>query len=77
MRGRRVAAHRTPCDLVKGSRFMDGGGTTDMELIRKFGNGVLRGLVNGLFRTDFTDLCYGFFVSAQSPGGLGAALRRL
>ncbi|MEA2181668.1 MAG: hypothetical protein QOK16_1954 [Solirubrobacteraceae bacterium] len=64
-------------DLVKGSRFMDGGGTTDMELIRKFGNGVLRGLVNGLFRTDFTDLCYGFFVSAQSPGGLGAALRRL
>jgi hypothetical protein len=48
-------------DLVKGSRFMDGGGTTDMELIRKFGNGVLRGLVNGLFRTDFTDLCYGFF----------------
>lgn len=48
-------------DLVKGSRFMDGGGTTDMELIRKLGNGVLRGLVNGLFRTDFTDLCYGFF----------------
>jgi len=48
-------------DLVKGSRFMDGGGTTDMEFIRKLGNGVLRGLVNGLFRTDFTDLCYGFF----------------
>jgi glycosyltransferase involved in cell wall biosynthesis len=48
-------------DLVKGSRFMDGGGTTDMELVRKLGNGVLRGLVNGLFRTDFTDLCYGFF----------------
>jgi glycosyltransferase involved in cell wall biosynthesis len=48
-------------DLVKGSRFMDGGGTTDMELIRRLGNGVLRGLVNGLYRTDFTDLCYGFF----------------
>jgi hypothetical protein len=29
--------------MVKASRFMDGGGTTDMELIRKFGNGVLRG----------------------------------
>ena len=48
-------------DLVKGSRFLDDGGTTDMEFIRKLGNGVLRGLVNGLFRTDFTDLCYGFF----------------
>ncbi|MEA2185108.1 MAG: hypothetical protein QOK16_119 [Solirubrobacteraceae bacterium] len=48
-------------DLVKGSRFMDGGGTADMELIRKLGNGALRGLVNGLFQTDFTDLCYGFF----------------
>jgi glycosyltransferase involved in cell wall biosynthesis len=48
-------------DLVKGSRFMGDGGTPDMELIRFLGNGVLRGLVNGLFRTDFTDLCYGFF----------------
>jgi len=48
-------------DLVKGSRFLDDGGTTDMELIQRLGNGVLRGLVNGLYRTDFTDLCYGFF----------------
>jgi glycosyltransferase involved in cell wall biosynthesis len=48
-------------DLVKGSRFLGNGGTTDMELIRFLGNGVLRGLVNGLFRADFTDLCYGFF----------------
>jgi hypothetical protein len=32
-----------------------------MELVRRLGNGVLRGLVNGLYRTDFTDLCYGFF----------------
>jgi glycosyltransferase involved in cell wall biosynthesis len=48
-------------DLVKGSRFLGDGGTSDMELIRRWGNGVLRGLVNGLYRTDFTDLCYGFF----------------
>jgi len=48
-------------DLVKGSRFMGDGGTADMEIIRFLGNGLLRGLVNGLFRTDFTDLCYGFF----------------
>jgi glycosyltransferase involved in cell wall biosynthesis len=48
-------------DLVKGSRFLGDGGTTDMELVRRLGNGVLRGLVNNLYRTDFTDLCYGFF----------------
>jgi hypothetical protein len=47
-------------DLVKGSRFMENGGTTDMEHHRRWGNGALRGLVNGLYRTDFTDLCYGF-----------------
>jgi len=48
------------CELVKGSRFMDEGGTTDMERLRRWGNGTLRGLVNGLYNTDFTDLCYGF-----------------
>ncbi|MDQ3850504.1 MAG: glycosyltransferase family 2 protein [Actinomycetota bacterium] len=47
-------------DLVKGSRFMGGGGTKDMEPLRRWGNAVLRGLVNRLYRTDFTDLCYGF-----------------
>lgn len=48
------------CDLVKGSRFMDDGGTTDMERLRRWGNGALRGMVNGLYSTKFTDLCYGF-----------------
>jgi glycosyltransferase involved in cell wall biosynthesis len=47
-------------DLVKGSRFMEGGGTDDMERLRRWGNGALRGLGNGLYRTQFTDLCYGF-----------------
>jgi glycosyltransferase involved in cell wall biosynthesis len=47
-------------DLVKGSRFMDGGGTEDMELVRRLGNRVLRGFVNTLYRQRFTDLCYGY-----------------
>ena len=47
-------------DLVKGSRFMGNGGTTDMERLRRWGNGGLRGLVNGLYGTEFTDLCYGY-----------------
>lgn len=47
-------------DLVKGSRFMGDGGTTDMERVRRYGNAALRGLANSLYRTRFTDLCYGF-----------------
>ncbi len=47
-------------DLVKGSRFVDDGGTTDMEFVRRCGNAALRGLANSLYRTRFTDLCYGF-----------------
>ncbi len=47
-------------DLVKGSRFLTDGGTADMERVRRCGNAALRGLANGLYRTRFTDLCYGF-----------------
>ena len=39
---------------------MGDGGTTDMELVRRCGNAVLRGMANGLYGTRFTDLCYGF-----------------
>jgi glycosyltransferase involved in cell wall biosynthesis len=47
-------------DFVKGSRFLSGGGTTDMSAIRKLGNWCLREAVNVLYGTCFTDLCYGF-----------------
>jgi glycosyltransferase involved in cell wall biosynthesis len=47
-------------DLVKGSRFMEGGGTDDMDRLRRWGNGALRELVNGLYGSQFTDLCYGY-----------------
>ena len=47
-------------DLVKGSRFMGDGGTTDMEFVRRCGNAALRGCANRLYGTRFTDLCYGF-----------------
>lgn len=58
--GRYLALLEEGFDLVKGSRFMDGGGTDDMELLRRCGNGALRGLVNGLYGSRFTDLCYGY-----------------
>lgn len=47
-------------DFVKGSRFMPGGGTTDMPRIRKLGNGFFVLLTNMIFGSKFTDLCYGF-----------------
>ena len=47
-------------DVVKGSRFMDGGGSEDITLIRTIGNTFFTKLVNLIWRTNFTDLCYGY-----------------
>lgn len=47
-------------DFVKGSRYMDGGGSTDITRIRSAGNIALRGMVNSLYGTDYTELCYGY-----------------
>lgn len=47
-------------DFVKGSRFMGGGGSLDITRLRRLGNRALLGLVNTLYRTYLTDLCYGF-----------------
>jgi len=47
-------------DVVKGSRFSDGGFSEDMTLIRKIGNLFFLLLVNSIWSTRYTDLCYGF-----------------
>jgi hypothetical protein len=47
-------------DLVKGSRFMAGGNSTDITWLRRSGHRALLALANGLFRSKFTDLCYGY-----------------
>lgn len=47
-------------DFAKGSRFLTGGGTSDMELYRKLGNAVFVGMVRVLFGGRYTDLCYGY-----------------
>lgn len=47
-------------DLAKGSRFMSGGGSTDLSLIRRIGNGLFVRLVNLIWSAHYTDLCYGF-----------------
>jgi glycosyltransferase involved in cell wall biosynthesis len=47
-------------DFAKGSRFIDGGGSSDITRLRRLGNRMLSGLVNVLCRTQYSDLCYGF-----------------
>ena len=47
-------------DICMGSRFMPGGKSYDITLIRSIGNRLLCSLVNLRFGTHFTDLCYGY-----------------
>jgi glycosyltransferase involved in cell wall biosynthesis len=47
-------------DFVKGSRFDKGGHSHDITKLRKLGNDGLNLVVNVLFGTRFTDLCYGY-----------------
>ncbi|WP_222870564.1 glycosyltransferase family 2 protein [Micromonospora sp. MP36] len=46
-------------DFVKGSRFLAGGGSTDLTPLRRSGNQVLVRLTNSFFLVRFTALCYG------------------
>jgi len=47
-------------DFVKGSRFLQGAGTADMEMHRMLGNLVFVMSVRLLFGGNFSDLCYGY-----------------
>lgn len=55
-----VGALLAGADFAKGTRFIPGGGTTDMTLLRKLGNHFFVWLVRIAFRVRFTDLCYGY-----------------
>ncbi|MFE1548689.1 glycosyltransferase family 2 protein [Streptomyces sp. NPDC058718] len=53
-------------DFVKGSRFVEGGGSLDITRFRKLGNHALLALVNRLYDATLTDLCYGFCAFRRS-----------
>ena len=55
-----VAALTAGADFAKGTRFDQGGRSHDITRLRRAGNAMLSGLVNILFRTRYTDLCYGY-----------------
>lgn len=55
-----VAALCNGADFVKGSRFAQGGWSTDITRPRSLGNRALNAVVNALYGTHYTDLCYGY-----------------
>jgi len=55
-----VAALCSGVDFAKGSRFAPGGGSADITRLRRLGNRGLNALVNALYGTRYTDLCYGY-----------------
>ena len=55
-----VGALAAGADFAKGSRFSGSGRSDDITGVRRCGNRLLNVLVNRLFGTQFTDLCYGY-----------------
>lgn len=56
-----IAALRSGADFAKGSRFGAGdGGSADITRLRRAGNRGLSLMVNVLFGTGYSDLCYGY-----------------
>jgi glycosyltransferase involved in cell wall biosynthesis len=47
-------------DFVKGSRYMTGGGSSDLTWLRSRGNRTLTHLANIMCHARFSDLCYGY-----------------
>jgi glycosyltransferase involved in cell wall biosynthesis len=55
-----VTALLSGADFAKGSRVLAAGGSEDITLLRDLGNRGLTLVTNILFRTKYTDLCYGY-----------------
>jgi len=53
-------------DIVKGSRFIEKGGSDDITLLRRFGNSIFVFLSNYIFGSKFTDICYGYMAFKKS-----------
>ena len=49
-------------EFAKGSRFAPGGGSADLTRLRTWGNRLLMAMVNRVYGTTYSDLCYGFNV---------------
>lgn len=61
-----IAGLLTGADLVKGSRFVQGGGTADMSALRRLGNAGFVWMTRILFGSRYSDLCYGYIATWAS-----------
>jgi glycosyltransferase involved in cell wall biosynthesis len=57
-----VAVLLDGADFAKGTRFAEGGGSSDITRLRSFGNYALTTFFNTCYGRNYTDLCYGFNV---------------
>ena len=57
-----VAALLDGADFAKGTRFAEGGGSSDITRLRSFGNYALTTFFNACYGRNYSDLCYGFNV---------------
>jgi glycosyltransferase involved in cell wall biosynthesis len=55
-----ISGIETGYDICVGSRFMAGGGSSDMPPVRVFGNKLFVFLVNVIYGARYTDMCYGY-----------------
>jgi glycosyltransferase involved in cell wall biosynthesis len=55
-----VAALNAGADVAKGSRFVQGGGSSDLTPVRTLGNYMLTKAVRMTFGGRYSDLCYGY-----------------
>jgi len=55
-----VAQLLAGADFAKGSRYLPGGGSSDISFFRALGNAGLLSAVRVLFGYRYTDLCYGY-----------------
>jgi glycosyltransferase involved in cell wall biosynthesis len=49
-------------DFAKGTRTVRGGGSEDLTRLRRAGNRALSALFNTFYKTNYSDLCYGYNV---------------
>ena len=55
-----VGALLAGADFAKGSRFIQGGGTSDMPWHRRLGNKIFTILTRRVYGGSYSDLCYGY-----------------
>ena len=57
-----VDALLSGADFAKGTRFAEGGGSSDITRLRSYGNYFLTAFFNACYGRKYSDLCYGFNV---------------